>query len=260
MNIWVILWIVLSSILIGIFIWSNKALIDQKKAWKRFAERNKLKYFPNSFLKSPVVSKKFKSTKFRLFSEEQLTNDMTRRRFTTVMEWMMPGMPTNGIIASEEMKDIVDLANVNDRIKKPRGQWSSKDFIVAEDADVLMPYLTRERLDAMQRIIKIKNGRFIFAFDTNQGVLRLETNDPLLEADKITPIYDKVKEYVDKLIPTETDFKECEKIKAQKQPEETAAAEEEEIEQDSETQTLKEPEVDLQAEGRKSNESGADEG
>lgn len=211
MNIWVILWIVLSMTLIGIFIWSNLALYDQKKAWKAFAKKCKLKYYPNGFLKSPMVVKKFDWGNFRLFSEEQYTNDIGRRRFTTVFEVMLPGMPTNGIIASSELATIVSAAQVRDRIKDPPGEWNPKDFIVALDAVALMPYLTSRRMDAIRSLIKIKNSRFLFAFDTNQGVLRLETNNPLLKTDKVIPIYKKFIEKCEILIPTQEDHDKAEK-------------------------------------------------
>ena len=212
MNIWLILWIVLSVVLIGIFVWSNQAILDQKKAWKLFAQRHKFKYIANSFLKSPVVSKKGKETSFQLFSEEQITSDLAKRRFTTVFEWTMPAMPINGIIASSEMKNIVDAVNVTDRIEKPSEKWSRKDWIVVQDAEAFLPYLTEERTESIIDVMQLPSVRFLFAFDTSRGVVRVETNDPLLEEKKITKIFQTSKSCVEKLIPQDKDFEACRNI------------------------------------------------
>ena len=211
MNIWVYLWIFIAIILIGLFIWTNFSLMQQKKAWKEFARKNGLKYYPNGFLKSPLVYQKTKNFVFRLFSEEQFTDDIGRRRFTTVLEWILPAMPTSGVIASSTMKQLVSLARVTDRIKNPPGEWSKKDFIIAEDSLTLMPYLTKERMAELRKLVRMKNCRFLYAFDTQQGVMRIETIDPLLKEDKITPVYKKMRQAVSVLKPTDEDFEEVDK-------------------------------------------------
>ena len=191
--------------------WTNLPLIEQKKAWKQFAKGKKLKYFPNGFLKSPLVTRQTDDTVFRLFSEEQFAEDLSRRRFTTVFEWIMPGMPTSGIIASPEMKFLVDVAQVNERIQNPRaGKWNKKSFIVAEKSIALVPYLTEERVNLFSKLIAIKNARFLYAFDHDQSVLRIETNDPLLQAQKIVPFFDKVEQALPVIRPSEDDFKKAE--------------------------------------------------
>mgnify|MGYP006271455179 CR=1 FL=1 len=211
MNILLILWIVLSIILFGLFIWTNIPLIEQKKAWKKFAAKNKLKYYPGGFLKSPFVVGEFDDVSFRLFSEEQYTQDITKRRFTSVLEWIVPGMPTSGIVASKDLSQIVSLANVSERIKNLPGEWDKKDFIVAERSVALMPYLTDERIKTMRDLIKVKNARFLYVFDTSQAVMRIETNDPLLNDGKITPVYRKMRKAVEILKPTDEDFENVDK-------------------------------------------------
>ena len=215
MNVWLILWIILSLLLVVFFIRSNITLLDKKKARKSFARKYQLKYYPNGFLKSPLVTKEFDGLTFRLFSEEQFTDDLAGRRFTTVFEWLMPAMPTKGIIASSNMKAIVDLAQVDEIIKNPPGEWDKKDYIKTDDITALMPYLTKDRMTRIREIIKIKNGRFLFAFDENQGVLRLETNDPLLNPAKISSIFKKLKNCVDTLKPNKDDFENSEKAKSE---------------------------------------------
>lgn len=225
MNLLVLLWIVLSIVLVGLFVWTNLPLIDQKKAWKNFASKNNLKYFPNGFLKSPFVIHEGDDSTFRLFSEEQNTDDLTRRRFTTVFEWVLPGLPIQGLVASRNMQELVLLADVKDRIVHPPGEWKSKDFIIAEKADALMPYLTEQRMAFFRKMVSMKNARFIYVFDGNMAVLRVETHDPLLSDTKITPVYKKVQDNVKILFASEEERKEMRKLNETKQEVETQEGE-----------------------------------
>lgn len=199
MSLWVTLWIVLSAGLVGFFVWSNIALQRQKKAWAGFAQEYDLDYRSRNFFQAAEVRKDFDNIEFQLLSEAQISENGRGRRYVTAFEWIVPAMPANGIIASPEFKPLVDLAQASQVPNNLLKEWRAKDFIRTDDREALQPYLNDKRQKILMKLLNIKGSRFLFAFDRERGVIRIETNDPLFDSKKIGAMYKKVQKMIQEL-------------------------------------------------------------
>lgn len=212
MNIWFVLWFMLSLTLLGIFVWTYYTLIQQKKAWKTFAKRNKLKYKAAHPLRSATVEGKIEGFDFILASEEQITQDVAGRRFTSVMLVELGGLPMQGVIASSHMQGFVNFANLPEKIRDIHEIWNNANFIHTDRRAVMRAYLTETRIKALNSLMKLKNGMVLYVFNQEKGILRLETIDPLLDPDKIETIIKKLFRVVKVVSPRDGEYVHLEKV------------------------------------------------
>lgn len=183
---WILIWILLSVMILGIFAWSLEILFKQKRSWKAFAKKQGLDFIPGPFLQSPGVRGDLSGYEFVMYSEQQPTNDVRGHRFRTVIQLTLPsGMPTAGLVASPGLRDFADQLDLPETVKPDYAGWKKDALIRARDAGALKRYLSDDRLNALSKLIAMRNAELTFIFDQNETYLRIETPDPLHEPDKI---------------------------------------------------------------------------
>jgi len=201
---WIFLWFILSSIILGIFAWSLRILFQQKKAWGAFAKRMGLTYVPGKIMQSPSITGRIKNFKISLYTTFQKTNDVRGQRFVTVIELEMgPGMPTAAVIATEEYQGFVETLKMDETLVPDFKDWSSSYLIRTKSRDKLAAYLTPERLELIHSLFSMSNAFSLLFFDELECVLRIETTDPLRKPDNMEKITKRIIAIATKLWPTE---------------------------------------------------------
>lgn len=192
--IWIALWVALSVFVVGIFVWTTRALFDQKAAWKKFAAARGLAYTPGKFLQSASVRGTVSGYEFYLTSEERIAPDMRGRKFVTLVQFGLPHtMPGPGAVGSGDFRDFIRAVEAKDVLNLHYAGWEDGQVLAKTDAiDVVKPYFTPERLRVLDALIKQKGVSVLYAFDLNGCYLRLETVDPMLKPGQLDKLIDGV--------------------------------------------------------------------
>lgn len=190
MNIWFLLWAVLSTALIYFLVWTLVILYRQKKAWRAYATHRKLRYSSRSFFGAPKIDGVIDGYTVSLFTgEHQAPEARGTRKLTAIEVNLSSVMPFDGAIASGGMMDIVTEMGFYDEVKPDIENWDSDQFIVRSDQKAAMAaYLTQERLKSLIALMKQKNAWTIVAFRNGISLLRLDTPLPLDDMEKIDRI------------------------------------------------------------------------
>ena len=180
---WIFLWFLLSAFVIGVSGWSLSILQQQKKAWQEFAKKNNLAYVAGGLTGSPSVSGRLKNHQISLYTDTQQTSDVRGQRFVIVIEVVLgPGMPTGAAIATKEYRDFLASLKMNETYLPQIAGWSPEYIVKTRSREALSRYLTDERAAILHSLFVMKNSMVLFFFDEIEGVLRIETGDPLRNA------------------------------------------------------------------------------
>lgn len=189
MSVWFFIWLGLSLALLYFMVWTLYILYRQKRAWKAYAAKMKLRYTPRNLLDSPQISGVAYGHTVALFSAEHATTDARGGRKLTAIEVTLKSpSPFDAILASGGMVEIGRSVNLGGEIKPGSKDWSPEWLAAASSALALEAYLTPERVEALVSIMKIKNAWIIFVMRGGTTLLRLDTSDPLDAVGKIDRI------------------------------------------------------------------------
>jgi hypothetical protein len=198
------IWLVLSAFILTVTFWSYSILFQQKNAWKSFAQKRNLNYQPGgSFFASPVVTGNIGTYTISLQSEAVTTNDSRGQRYNTVIEVALrKGMPIPGAIGTVTMAPIIyTLTTLNEDVKIDDPEWDNQWVIRTVDKEQLICYLTPARREAIKKLFKMKIISGLFVFDRNDAVFRIETVDPLHNADKVEKVFKAILPQMETFIP-----------------------------------------------------------
>lgn len=182
MSIWVFIWLILSVMLLYFFGWTLYITYQQKRAWKAFAEKNKLRYEGGKFSESPKMEGIIDGYAISLFTGEHLLNDERQRlrKMTAIEIRLDTQLPVDAGVASGDMVNFVKALEFKHEIKPEYKDWKDDAYIAATDSRaVLKGYLTQERLNALTKLMKIKNVWVILVFRSDTALLRIDTSKAL---------------------------------------------------------------------------------
>lgn len=190
MNIWFFLWILFSVFVLGIFFWSIRTLLMQRRAWRTFATALNLTYQNGDrFLSSPSVNGSLGSYGFSLHTEQLRTDDMRGERFSMVVEFSLRrGLPTFGAVATKRLVPFLDTLDMPQSWRPEDAEWDESWVVRARNVTVAQTYLTPERRETIKKIFRMKALSVMFVFDRQDAVLRIETADPLIDSQKLEKI------------------------------------------------------------------------
>ncbi len=198
MNIWFLIWVFLAVFITGIFLWSMQILFRQKRSWTEFAKRNQLQILTPAVFRSPMLSGTIKNIPFRLFSEEQSTEDQRGRRFRTILQFEVGPMPVEAILATKSYHNFANgLVDLTETYIPDFPGWDTSILIKTSNIALLKLYLTEERLRTLQALLTIKTFNAFYLFDRTTGYLRLETPDPFTDLQKLERMTSKVADQVE---------------------------------------------------------------
>jgi len=183
---WILLWLVLSGFILGFFFWSSRILFLQKKAWAAFARKRNLSFEGGKFSDSPVMRGRLDAFAISLYTSARETNDVRGQRYMTVLEIELgKGMPTGAAISVPQLSFMTENLAFAETFSPDSPGWKPEYVIRARDVEKLKAYLTSERLKTLSAIFSIKGCSALFIFDELEAVLRLETSDPMINAEKL---------------------------------------------------------------------------
>ncbi len=185
-NIWILLWVLLSAFVAGAFVWSMNVLFAQKKSWEKFASKYKLKFDQGKLFSSPAVHGMFNGLRVNVYSEQQATLDARGSRFRSVVEIMGTStLPMSGAIASGDLVNLVEVLELPDQFVPKVDLWSPGYLAKTDSKKDMDEFLSEERMKSMHRLFKNERSSFLTIFDTEDLLLRYETNDPLHDPNRI---------------------------------------------------------------------------
>lgn len=193
MNIWFLLWFVLSAALLFFFVWTLVILVKQKKAWKAFAEKRNLRYKEGSFTTSPTVSGTIDGYPVSLFtSEHETEHSRSTRKMTAIEINLISRLPVRAALASGGMVEIAQLMEGMDEFKPEYKGWKKKYVARSENLLVMTDYLSDERMQALLGLMKDENNWVILAFNEKISLLRIDTPLPLDDEKALSDLVDEM--------------------------------------------------------------------
>ncbi|MDY0030032.1 MAG: hypothetical protein RBR86_08850 [Pseudobdellovibrionaceae bacterium] len=173
----------------------------QKTAWKQFAKRHGLTYDNRSVLSSSVVGGIYRNYGLAIFSEAQMDGDSRGRKFRTIIQMELPpGMPTEGVIATQSMKEMASLLGLEHPYAPENGNWDASIYLKTQDVEKMKSYLTSQRVAALYALMTAKGLGALFIFNEKETLLRIETAEPLDQVDRLEKLINKICDTADKLL------------------------------------------------------------
>lgn len=182
MSVWILLWLVLSAIILGATAWSTYILYRQKQAWQALATRHKMTFTRGRLMGSPMLDGFIENYRVSFFTAERQSTDIRARRYVTVVEIVFPEGIINGVAAgTPEMVTFMETLSSLSPMAITHEKWDPSFRLYARNRDAVRQYLTPSRLEHLCQLLATRNADVIIIFDETQGVVRLETSDPILD-------------------------------------------------------------------------------
>lgn len=197
---WIFLWVVLSSILLGATFWSLQILMRQKNAWEAYAKAKKLTFKRGTFMGPPEMYGMVGDYKVSFFTAERAGPDIRTRRYVTVVEVeLYEGAVDGGVFGTKEMNPFMESLSKLHRYKVDYAGWDETNAAFVRNDEAMAAYLTSDKLEAIANILKTRNADVLVVLNEKEIVFRLETVDPMQNADKIDKIISRLLGLGDKL-------------------------------------------------------------
>lgn len=225
MSLWVLLWFVLSFILLGTTIWSTVILVQQKAAWKKFAQKHKLTFTSGKFFQPAGVEGVMEGYNVSLFTATQQREDARKNRQLTVMQVNVNQPFVDGIASGtdEILPFLQSLDGITPHDMKS-DKWNKKNHIRTRNKKAVDAYLSDERVALLSDILSMPNADVLVMLDENEGVFRFETSNPLMDAEKIETLFNKLFARIKKLQPDEAELKKLVEMSVKREDSVTADA------------------------------------
>jgi hypothetical protein len=191
---WILLWLVLSAFIVGVFIWSTRILQQQKRTWKAFAAKSGMTYEAGKMMESPKLSGTLGLFQVDIYSATQAAgaaaNNFRGQRYVTVIEINLgAGMPVGAGMGTKEFKNLMASHPRFTKTYKPdHADWRDDYVLGTANVKKLKTYLNPARLKLVSSIFEMKNAAVLLIFDEDEGFLHIETSDPLRNLSHISSI------------------------------------------------------------------------
>lgn len=188
---WILIWLAFSVFIIGMFSWSTIILQRQKRAWADFALKHGLAYDRRRFLDSAAVTGLYKGFDITLMSLPREADDPRDNRFVSVLELKFPqGLQDSFAIGTPAMHPFIEQFDAYKQYTIPAKGWKEEYKVYANNLDRAKDFLTADRLKHIARILSLKNADVLIMFDSQEGIVRAETIDPVQTSDKVEQVAD----------------------------------------------------------------------
>ncbi len=196
MNIWFVIWVFVATFILGTSIWSYAILLKQKRAWEIVSKKCDLRFSSTAILKSPSLNGIFNGFEINVFSDQPLSGKFREGGARTIFQLSLPApMPTQGAMGSMSFKNFIDGMNLTEKFVGDGVTALSKDiYNKVRSKDELVPYMTKERVAALNAVLNIKTSPAILLFSPNETLLRIESSDPFEDASRLEKFLTKATE------------------------------------------------------------------
>ena len=180
MNIWFVLWVFVATFILATSFWSYAILLKQKRAWEIVSKKCDLRYSSTAILKSPALSGVFNSIEIDVFSDQPISGKMREGGARTIFQFTLPApMPTQGMIGSMAFKNFIDGLTITEKFMgEGATAFVSEVYNKVRSKEAIEPYLTKERVAALNAVLNIKGSPAVLIFSPTETLLRIESADP----------------------------------------------------------------------------------
>lgn len=197
---WVFIWVLLSSIVIGATLWSLKILFDQKSAWEKFAKAHSFSLNKGTLMGPAEMNGVIGDYKFSFFAAERDGTDIRSRRMLTVMEVnLIDGLVDGAAMGTEKILPFLQTLDKLHPYKIEHPSWDKGLFAFARNDQNIKAYLTAERVDAICQLLKTKNADVLVLFNDREALVRMETSDPMKDTEKLEKVTKRAMALLEKL-------------------------------------------------------------
>jgi hypothetical protein len=202
--VWIALWVALSVFIIGVFVWTTQALQLQKAAWKKFAAAHGLAFLPGRFFQAGTVRGMLDDIEVLLTSEERNAPDLRGRKYVTLLQLGLPyRLPAPAALGTGDYRAFVAALDAREPLVLDFPGWAAGQVVAkTDDRARVDPYLTPERLRALDGVIKQKGLSVLYLFDERNTYLRLETSDPMLRPGQLDKLIEGLRPVIKVLAPS----------------------------------------------------------
>ena len=179
---WIFIWIIFSTIILGAAFWSLAIQFQQKKTWEAFAKKAGLKYMKGTFTGPCGVEGVLDGYDVSLFTAEQQNQDNRKNRKVTGLQINANEGFVDAIAAgTSEVRPFIKSLGGLSHHKIDDKKWNKSLTLFSRNKEAVDLFLTDERIDTIQKMLKIKNADVILLLDENEGGYRIETSNPLTD-------------------------------------------------------------------------------
>lgn len=197
---WILLWVVLSGILLGATFWSLQILMRQKNAWEAYAKKKKLSFKRGTFMGAPEMSGMLGDYRVSFFTAERSGPDIRTRRYVTVVEIELKEAAVDGgVFGTAEMRPFMESLGKLHIHKVEHPAWEDDFGAYIHNDAAVTTYLDADKIETLANILKTRNADILVVMNAQEIVFRLETIDPMQNADKIDKILSRLTGLCDKL-------------------------------------------------------------
>ncbi len=214
---WFVLWGLLAASLLFFSGWTILIATRQKKTWRAYAAKNKVRYKSAGLLTSPEISGVVDDRTISVFTSEFISDDERRTRKLTALEVQINSLlPADTGIASGEMVSIVNRLGIEGEYKPEHTTWKKEYIAGSSNVAMLEAYLNNARITALTDLMKTKNAWVICIFKGEASLLRIDLPDPLDKEGALEKMIDKMIDAVKVLELEHSEFEKLEAIKSKK--------------------------------------------
>ncbi|GJL85172.1 MAG: hypothetical protein DHS20C02_09470 [Micavibrio sp.] len=165
----------------------------QKRSWRSFAAKNKLRYGIGKAFGAPEITGSFDGYKIAVLTSEHATPDARGSRKLTAVEVALKSeMSFPGVVGSSGMVPLVQSLNFGGEIHPEHENWDVSYIARSKNEAAMEGYLSKERLDVLTSLMKVKNFWVIFIFQEEGTLLRIDTTDPLQAPERLEKLVKKL--------------------------------------------------------------------
>ncbi len=193
MSISFILWFLISAFLLLFWLWTLYVLYNQKRAWKFYADKKKLRYSSNGFYEGSNISGVVDGYKISIFTSEHSELDARSGRRLSAIEINLHSiLSVKGAMASGGMVALVEALNMSHEFKPAVKGWDDSYVAKADNIDYMREYLNEDRLGAVLKLMAMDSVWVVLLFSDDASLLRIDTPLPLDNPKKIDDIVKKM--------------------------------------------------------------------
>jgi hypothetical protein len=123
------------------------------------------------------------------FTAERQTEDMRGKRYVSVIEIAVKeGLFDGGVAGTKELQPFMQSLNaLHPYVVEKEGWEKSHAIFVREDAPA-NEYFKSDKLNLFAQVLGTRNADVLIVFNNEEIIIRMETTDPMLSAEKIEKI------------------------------------------------------------------------
>jgi len=186
---WLFLWVVFVLVAVGFFLWSYHAIYEQKRGWKKFADKYGMQFFGGATMQSPSMSGLIGDYQFNFYPQIS-ENAQGQKATKNVIEAFLNDIPdTLCVVASQGFADFVTVLDLPEPFQIENENWPKN--ILARTFEDQAPEIwfnaSPSRIPTIKKMTKMPFDN-AFVADGNQAFIAIRTNNSLKKSEQLEKI------------------------------------------------------------------------